>query len=44
MKKFKNTEKCSKKRYYSQQQIESHFWLGKRRNLIFSISGKVVEN
>ena len=27
--KFKKTETCSKKCYYSQQQLESHFWLGK---------------
>ena len=44
MKNSKKTETCSKKCYYSQQQLESHFWLGKCWNLIFSISGKVVEN
>ena len=33
-----------KKRYYFQQQLESHFLWGKCWNLIFYISGKVVEN
>ena len=33
-----------KKRYYFQQQLESHFWPGKLWNLIFSVSGKVVDN
>ena len=45
MKKFKKKkEKCSKKGYYSQQKLESHFWPEKRWNLIFSIFGKVVKN
>ena len=33
-----------KKRYYFQRQLELHFWLRKNWNLVFSISGKVVEN
>ena len=41
--KIKNKKKL-KKRYYLQQKLESNFWPGKRWNLIFSISGKVVEN
>ena len=41
--KIKN-KKMIKKRYYLQQKLESNFWPGKRWNLIFSISGKVVEN
>ena len=41
--KIKN-KKMLKKRYYLQQKLESNFWPGKRWNLIFSISGKVVEN
>ena len=44
MKKLKKKKNCSKKLYYSQQQLESHFWPGKRWNLIFFISGKVVDN
>ena len=42
--KIQKNRKCSKKRYYFQQQLESHFWPKKRWNLIFSISEKVVEN
>ena len=42
--KKKKTEKCWKKRHYLQQQLELHFWSGKRWNLVFSISIKVVEN
>ena len=41
--KIKN-KKMLKKRYYLQQKLESNFWPGIRWNLIFSISGKVVEN
>ena len=33
-----------KKRYYFHQQFETHFWPGKRRNLVLSISKKVVDN
>ena len=40
----KKKEKCSKKRYYSQQQLESHFLPGNFWNLIFYISRKVVGN
>ena len=42
--KIQKNRKCSKKRYYFQQQLESHFWPKKRWNLIFSISEKVVKN
>ena len=42
--KKKKNRKMLKKRYYLQQKLESNFWPGKRWNLIFSISGKVLEN
>ena len=40
----KEKRKMLRKRYYLQQQLESHFWPRKRWNLDFSISIKVVEN
>ena len=44
-KKFKKkNRKMLRKRHYLQQQLESHFWPGKRWNLDFSISIKVIEN
>ena len=42
--KFKKNRKMLRKRHYLQQQLESHFWLGKHWNLDFSISIKVIEN
>ena len=40
----KQKRKMLRKRYYLQQQLESHFWPGKNWNLDFSISIKVIEN
>ena len=41
---YEKFQKCSKNRYYFQQQFETHFWPGKSWNLVFSISEKVVDN
>ena len=41
---MKKIQKCSKKGYYFHQQFETHFWPGKHRNLVLSISKKVVDN
>ena len=47
-KKFKNLKKFKKKMlrkgHYLQQQLELHFWHGKRWNLDFSIYIKIIEN
>ena len=40
----KKERKMLRKRHYLQQQLESHFWPGKRWNLEFYISIKAIEN
>ena len=42
--KIQKNRKMLKKRHYLQQQLESHFWHGKRWNLDFSIYIKIIEN
>ena len=44
MKNSKKKRKMLKKRHYLQQQLELHFWHGKRWNLDFSIYIKIIEN
>ena len=40
----KKKKKMLRKRHYLQQQLELHFWHGKRWNLDFSIYIKIIEN